>query len=104
MKLEHLTTSDQKLAGLQFRKKLDDNTVLVFWDAKEDDVFHTINCKFSFDIAFLGKKNTILGMKLLNPLKKESIKAPCDTVMVLEANRGFLRDAYSVGKRFHLNK
>jgi len=101
MKLEHLVTKDQKLAGLQFRESLDEDTVLVFWDVEKGDNFATQNCKFPFDIAFLGKRNEILNIKTLDPVKNEVAYAPKDTVLALEAGKGIL-GSYKNSKRFYL--
>ena len=89
LKYEILRTSQQKAEGLQHRSSLDPNTILVFPGIQQNDWFHSSNCRFNFDIAFLDKENRILKARTVYP-PDEYIKAPDDTCLAIEAVAGFL--------------
>lgn len=102
LKYEILNTSEEKAQGLQHRASLDPNTILVFTSIDPNSYFHSQNCKFAFDIAFLNKTGKILKAKTVYP-PDEYIKAPEYTNQAVEMKAGFLKNYnLEIGDQFPL--
>ena len=99
MRFEYMRTSLEKAQGLQFRSTLDKTTVLVFTNMVGSDAFHSENCRFPFDIAFLDRDDYVIKIAEMHPPTDVMI-VPKETKTVLEANLGFLKENIYEGKRF----
>lgn len=95
----------QRAKGLQHMPIIPKDTLFVFPDIKEGQVFHSRNVAQPFDIVFLDARGQILdGVKTVEPPRAEVI-APDDTAYAIEAAENELeRLNMDMGRRINIHK
>lgn len=73
--------------GLQHLPWIPDQTIYVFPDVYEGDVFHSRNVAEPFDIAFLSEEHIVLDVQTIQP-EREVITAPKGSDMAIETKAG----------------
>lgn len=89
MKIIVFRTREEQVVGLQFRPRIEDETIFVFPNVKPGTVFHSRNVSEPFDIAFLDKTYSVLKKETVTP-EAETVAAPAGTAIAIEARAGLL--------------
>lgn len=102
MRLVILRTIHERERGLQFLHFIPEETLYVFEDISEGNIFHSENVPEPFDIAFLDENFTVLGMARMRP-PRDRVKAPPGTALALESKGGRMKTfGIHPGTRFAL--
>jgi len=89
MKFIVFATPQEQVVGLQYRPKIEDNTIFIFPGIQPGTPFHSRNVREPFDIAFLDRTYSVLVKKTITP-EAETITAPAGTALAIEARAGLL--------------
>lgn len=90
MRVVVFATESERVRGLQFRKRIEPDTLFVFPDVLEGSLFHSRNVPEPFDIAFLTAEFYVLEMTRVDPPFGVTL-APRGTRIAVEAKEGNLR-------------
>lgn len=89
MKFIVFRTPEEQVVGLQYRPRIEDNTIFIFPGVRPGTVFHSRNVREPFDIAFLDKTYSVLKKETVTP-QTETVEAPVGTMLAIEARAGLL--------------
>jgi uncharacterized membrane protein (UPF0127 family) len=99
MKVVIYNSQEEQAIGLQFRKRIEADTLFVFPLIRAGSVFHSRNVAERFDLAFLAPDRTVLWKGVITPTL-ETAAAPKGATMALEAKEGWLSAfGVEVGRR-----
>lgn len=87
MRLLILQTPEERAMGLQHQPFVPDQTILVFPEIYEGDVFHSRNVPEPFDIAFIGEDRKVIELRRMYP-PDDTVAAPEGTVKAIETKAG----------------
>ena len=82
-------TREEQAVGLQFRERIDDETIFIFPGVLPGAVFHSRNVREPFDIAFLSADYRVLAKETVEPEGGVAV-APAGTALAIEAREGLL--------------
>jgi uncharacterized membrane protein (UPF0127 family) len=89
-RFEVAATDEQRKKGLMFRKKLDENSGMLFVYPRELPLrFFMKNTYIPLDIAFIDENGMILNIEAMTPLDETIIKSKGLARYALEASQGF---------------
>ncbi len=90
--------------GLMFRKKLPDNSGMVFKFNKPQELrFWGVNTYLPLDIAFVSPDNEIVKIGDIKPLSEKVISSDTDCNLAIEANLDFFKkNKIGVGSKVNL--
>lgn len=89
MRIIVFRSREEQVVGLQYRPRIEDETIFVFPDVNPGTVFHSRNVREPFDIAFLDKTYSVLVKETLTP-EAGTVTAPAGTALAIEARAGVL--------------
>jgi hypothetical protein len=90
---------EEQVRGLQHRPIIEPDMLFVFPYVVEFDVFHSRNVVAPFDLAYLSRDMTVLGVRTMTP-PHDLYQAPKGAYMAVEAAAGNLRRwGFEVGRR-----
>ena len=97
-------TQEERQKGLMFRKKLDQNSGMLFiFDRTDYLTFYMKDTFIPLDIAFIDSDFTIVDIQQLQPLDETLVISKFKAQYALEVNRRFFEKAgLSVGDKFEL--
>lgn len=92
LKVELADTPSKHEQGLMFRKKLDENSGMLFKFQNPHKLsFWGLNTYIPLDIAFIDKNNKIVKISNIPPLSQKSILSDKDCMLALETNYGYFK-------------
>ncbi len=99
-------TSEQRKAGLMYRKELEkDGGMLFVFPGEMPLHFYMHNTIIPLDIAFINSNREIVDIKQMKPLDLTTISSSKPALMALEVNRGFFdRHKIQVGDKIELQQ
>lgn len=88
--VEVANTQEKRSKGLMFRKKLAENTGMLFVFSYEDyRYFYMKNTLIPLDIAFFDSQMKIVSIKQMQPLDETTVASDEKAMYALEMNQGF---------------
>lgn len=104
LNVENACTSEQLSQGLMFRKKLEENTGMLFVFSQEQTLnFWMRNTYIPLDIAYINNKNEIVDIQSMKPLDETAIVSKAPASYALEVNSGwFKKNNINVGDKIYI--
>lgn len=85
-------TPSKRRTGLMFRKKLNQNSGMLFVYPNEFVLsFYMKNTLIPLDIAFINSELTVIDIQSMNPLDETPIESKGKAQYALEVNKGFFK-------------
>lgn len=82
-----MKTPAEKMRGLQHLPWVPDQTIYVFPEVYEGDVFHSQNVAEPFDIAFIDAADRVLEVRRMHP-PMDRVTAPEGSMTAIETKAG----------------
>ena len=104
LKVEIAETPSMIERGLMFRKKLEDDSGMLFKFKRPQELrFWGLNTYLPLDIAFISSDNEIIKIGDIKPLSTKVVSSDKDCVMAIEANLDFFnKNKIGIGSKINI--
>jgi len=104
LKVEIVETPSMIERGLMFRKKLSDDSGMLFKFKRPQELrFWGLNTYLPLDIAFISSDNEIIKIGDIKPLSTKVVSSDKDCVMAIEANLDFFnKNKIGIGSKINI--